>query len=186
MISPATLNRILDVTVESSPEVRRIFDAVVAKFESRTKRKWSTTTMTQVFEPEPEESALFLSVYPVTSVSSVIEKESLVDTDPTTLVVDTDVAIQMTEGVLRNQRSAWAKVVSIAYTGGYAIDAAPADVLNALAYETARMLLRNCPDKIVVSRTRIQDGLTDFIDSDKEHPEFLRTIQLRMKRARNF
>lgn len=186
MISTQRLRILVDVTDKNDAEVSLVLDAVVSEFETATRRKWSVSTgRLQVLRPGNADNAyLFLDCYPATVVTLVREREdggTWVD-----LVEGTDYRVDLRGGMVVNLRDEWLDEVEVTWSGGFANDAAPAEVLYALALEVRRTLARDASEKVALSAEALsENGTTTFTPAQMRHPAFQRAITKYTKRGTN-
>ena len=176
MISLQKLRTLIDVTIENDAEITMIRDAVVQDFKTCTRRFWTSGSYSEEMKPGFECDSLFVRGYPILTIT-VSERDDKADSW-TALVADTDYEWNP-YGQINNLRDAsWLKYVKIDYTGGYADDAAPADVLYALALEIRRILFRDASERIGLDSQLLSDnGTTKYLDNSKRHPMYSRAIE---------
>lgn len=184
MMSIQMLRSLIEVTAENDAEVTLTLNAVVDEFKIATRRKWISGSYSTIIRPGLEQPILFVDGYPLSSVT-VSEREALSDSW-TVLVNDSDYS-WTASGMIENIRDQeWAKYVKIDYSGGYAIDAAPSNVLLGIALEVRRNLARNESGRIVLDSQLISDnGTTKYLDIGQRHPAFVRAIERHKFRAMN-
>lgn len=169
------LRSLVPVTPDNDAELTLTLNSVISEFKIATRRKWVYGSYIEEIRPDFECDVLFVDGYPIQTIS-VSERASKSDSW-TPLTVDVDYVYDP-KGLIENIRdAAWLKYVKIDYTGGYADDAAPPDVLLALALEVRRSMARNQDSRVVLDSQLISDnGTTKYLDLAQRHPAFLRAV----------
>lgn len=186
MISTQRLRTLVDVTDKNDAEVTLVLASVVSEFESSTRRKWTTSTgRLQVLRPDRSfDTYLFLDCYPVTIITLVRERED--GGEWVDLVEGTDYRVDLRRGMVVNLREEWLDEVEVTWTGGYANDTAPSDILYSLALEVRRTLSRDASEKVALSSEALsENGTTTFTPIPMRHPAFQRAITKYTKRGTN-
>ena len=195
MISRVALRKFIDITVDNDALVIGIFNGVVADFEMRTRRMWKQRT-SQVERVEvPRERRrnryLFLKGYPSTPTAVI---QTAVDGSTSTLELGVDLDISGEDGSIENLRvdsngdveTPWGRFLDVTLgTVGYADDAAPADILQALGLELRMRMDRNSPGKLTMVREAIQgSGSVELTPIEECHPAFKRAVTAYTNRGR--
>lgn len=186
MISIAKMRKNLgDWSQALEEEMRTTLDAVVRTFESETRRQWRLTTeedpFVELIETEKCDEKLFVGHYPM-SVCTLEEYDN--DPDDAEEIEAADVSISLASGVVRRVRTEpFLRFVRVTAVGGYADDAAPADVIYAIICEVRRAMARNQPQRLGVSSSSGSVGAAMYEQVSRRHPEFKRAIERHRKRT---
>ncbi len=164
--------------------------AAVDLWESVTRGLWKArTNYVETVQPgAPTCRSLFLRLSPVTAIATVQERGSWgdhgavsIDGDWETLTTDDFVLLTPRE-LVRARAGSWSPFVKVTYSGGYADDAAPDDVLRAIAVQVAFDAKRNDDFRIVTSSQNFEGGAGVFLDS-RAHPMFTAAARRHVRRA---
>lgn len=93
-----------------------------AEISALCNRTFAQETVTETFQDWLPNNRIYLSRYPVTTITAFTE-------DGVSMVVDTDYSIDKESGLLTRIDNAWTAPISITYTGGYSL---PNDAPRAL------------------------------------------------------
>lgn len=163
MISLARLRRDLQVSPDQEDALADARASAVALWEQATDRLWALRTgFVEEIRPKiTAEDTLRLRLSPVSSLS-LVEERAAGESDWETLDAS-DYVLQAPDR-LRRLDGFWAPEVRVTYSGGYAEDTAPADVLLALVAQMRFQSVRLGQDRIAVRGQTVQGGGATFLE----------------------
>lgn len=181
MISLARLRRDLQVTPDQEDSLADTKASVVALWEQVTNRLWASRTgyVEEIRPTITTEDTLRLRLSPVSAVTLVEERAA--GSSTWDAVDSTDYAVQAPDRLVR-LTSVWGPEVRVTYSGGYADDAAPADVLMALVSQMRFQGARLGQDRIAVRGQTVQGGGATFLEDGFLAP-FFRKLAARYRRV---
>jgi hypothetical protein len=186
MISIQTLRSWVDVTKENEVLVRSTLASVLQQFYKGTNKVWEAATDKEfLIQPSNEWQAyLFIGMEAMSGVTSVQERDLPSDAW-TDLVEDTDYTV-LGSSIENLRDESWGRYVRVLASGGYAEDACPDDVKEAIGLEVLRIINRNNKDRIAIDSQLLTDnGTTKFNPIGERHPAFVRVIHRMRSRAFN-
>jgi hypothetical protein len=171
MISLSRLRAHVDLQANQEQELVAVRDEIVTAFETLTgllfNRRTDWTELTALDSHDYQE--VLLELTPVLKIKKVEEKEP-VDTEWTTLTIDTDYEF-IPYRRIRRLRVPFSSRVRVTYDGGYDEQTCPQDIQRALLAQAAFVLQRNSKQNIVVESSSVQRGVVKFLDATF-HPIF--------------
>lgn len=190
MISLPYLRQSFQFSPKEEARALALIDAAVDLWESATRGLWKARTghSETVQLGASTCGSLFLRLSPVTAIANVEERGSWgdhgvpsIDGDWEALTADDYVLLSPRE--LKRARSAsWSPYVRVSYSGGYANDTAPDDVLRAIAVQVAFDAKRNDDFRLVTSSQNFEGGAGVFLDS-RAHPLFTAAARRHVRKA---
>lgn len=175
-----SLPRLRAVT-KSNSDLEFLRDAVVGQWEKATGGLWLRRIgYVQEMTVPDRTNKVWLSLRPLETLTSVEEREK---GSATWTTVDSSGYYNDEHRVERIGQDYFEKNVRFTYTGGYADDTAPEDILNAIATQV-QFLQQRLSNEHLISRSRtVGDSQVVFLESAGQHPYFKQIAQQRRRKV---
>lgn len=185
MISITRLRDTVKVPTDKESLLASTLAAVIETFERETGLLWRATPedgreQTIIVDSSGEET-LFLDHARVDSIDTV-EQRSATSGSDFEEIAEGDWIQDGRRGV-RSLVGRFRGIVRVTYSGGYANDQAPADIMHAIAMQVQFVLDRTSADKLIVSGVANPAGGSVSYLAPDFHPLFKRTVDARKRRA---
>jgi len=173
-----SLDRLREAGIlKNLPEIRA---AIIGQWERLAGGRWAAETdTTEILEPLHERiRTLELPLGPVTSVTSVKERsfDDATDWADLAALAATSYRLDGEGRRLMKRGGFWRDEVELVYSGGYADDTAPGDILEALVLQARFMAERHAAGKIALAQQAAKDATTTYLRADY-HPLFMETAK---------
>lgn len=179
MIRLKDLRKELRAVASAEDSLEGLRDAVVEQFEQMTGLLWNQRTgYVETSQIWPGQEVVFLSLRPVSSITSVEERRRS-DTEYSELA--TSKYALDGHRLVRLDSLFWDGIVKVTYSGGYTETTCPADVRLALLKQAAFLTARTGNDKIAV-KSLSRQGASGDLEVANYCPLFITTARSRARR----